>query len=149
MTLLLNSVNDSCWCKYSMRKIIIVLSLLVLSGCSSIKGLIAEIPSFNDPNQSARIIDVRQSIEQIDCGQPQLAQAQRVQSNLQWFHLYSESAGLRHGDVLRLTAPMEETVNELAARASKAEPSKLYCDLKKNILRDQARSAASAVLGRY
>jgi hypothetical protein len=132
-----------------MRKILVILSLVVLSGCSSIKGLIAEIPSFNDTNQSARIIDVRQSIEQIDCGQPQLAQAQRVQNNLQWFHLYSESAGLRHTDVLRLTEPMEATVNEWATRAAKGEPSKIYCELKQNILRAQAKSAAAAVLGRY
>ena len=132
-----------------MRKLIVVLSLLVLSGCSSIKGLIAEIPSFNDTNQSARIIDVRASIERLDCQKPQLAQVQLIQDNLQWFHLYSESAGLRHTDVLRLIEPMEATANEWATRAAKAEPSKLYCELKQNILRAQAKSAASAVLGRY
>jgi len=132
-----------------MRKLIIVLSLTLLSACSSFKSLVAEIPSFNDPNQSARIIDVRQSIEQIDCGLPQLVQAQRLQHNLQWFHLYSESAGLRHTDVLRLTEPMEATVNEWATRAAKGEPSKIYCELKQNILRAQAKSAAAAVLGRY
>jgi hypothetical protein len=132
-----------------MRKLIIVLSLTLLSACSSFKSLVAEIPSFNDPNQSARIIDVRASIEAVDCSQPQLPQVRVIQGNLLWFHLYSESAGLRHTDVLRLTEPMEATVNEWAARAAKGEPSKLYCELKQNILRAQAKSAAAAVLGRY
>jgi len=107
------------------------------------------VPSFNDGNQSSKIIDVRQDIENIDCSQPQLAQAQRLQKDLQWFHLYSESSGVRHNDVLRLIAPMEESAKDWAERSAKEQPSKIYCDIKKHILQDQARSAAKAVIGRF
>ena len=129
-----------------MKNIIAVLALVLLSGCSTVVGW---VPSFNDVNQSAKIIDVRQDVESIDCGQPQLAQAQRLQRDLQWFHLYSESSGVRHNDVLRLIAPMEEAVKDWADRAAKEQPSKIYCDIKKNILREQAKSAAKAVIGRF
>jgi len=129
-----------------MKRIIVLLALLALTGCSTVAGW---IPSFNDPNQSAKIIDVRQAVESIDCSQPQLVQAQRVQRDLQWFHLYSESSGFRHNDVLRLIAPMEEAVKDWADRAAKEQPSKIYCEVKKNILREQARSAARAVIGRF
>lgn len=129
-----------------MKRILVLLALLALSGCSTVQSW---IPSFNDTNQSAKIIDVRQAVESIDCGQPQLAQAQRVQRDLQWFHLYSESSGSRHNDVLRLIAPMEEAVKDWADRAAKEQPSKIYCEVKKNILREQAKSAARAVIGRF
>lgn len=129
-----------------MKRIIALLALVTLSGCSTVQGW---IPSFNDPNQSARIIDVRQAVESIDCSQPQLAQALRVQRDLQWFHLYSESSGSRHNDVLRLIAPMEEAAKEWAERSAQAQPSKIYCEVKKNILREQAKSAARAVIGRF
>lgn len=129
-----------------MKRILVLLALLALSGCSTVAGW---IPSFNDTNQSAKIIDVRQAVESIDCTQPQLAQAQRVQRDLQWFHLYSESSGSRHNDVLRLIAPMEEATKDWADRATKEQPSKIYCEVKKNILREQAKSAARAVIGRF
>ena len=129
-----------------MKRIILLLAVLALTGCSTVAGW---IPSFNDANQSAKIIDVRQAVESIDCSQPQLAQALRVQRDLQWFHLYSESSGFRHNDVLRLISPMEEATKDWVDRAAKEQPSKIYCDIKKNILREQVRSAAKAVIGRF
>jgi len=129
-----------------MKRIIVLLAVLALTACSTVQSW---IPSFNDTNQSAKIIDVRQAVESIDCAQPQLAQAQRVQRDLQWFHLYSESSGFRHNDVLRLIAPMEEATKDWADRAAKEQPSKIYCEVKKNILREQAKSAARAVIGRF
>lgn len=132
-----------------MKTIIAILTLLSLTACSTVNSIVGKIPSFNDTNQSAKIIDVRQDIARLDCGRPLLPQAQQIQRDLEWFHLYSESAGLRHQDVLRLIAPMEETTNELAERAAKAEPSAVYCKLKKDILTDQASSAAKAILGRF
>lgn len=132
-----------------MNRILAIIALLALSACSTVQSIVGEIPSFWDANQSAKIIDVRQDIERIDCGQSLLPQAQQIQRDLQWFHLYSESAGIRHQDVLRLIAPMEETANELADRAAKGTPSAIYCKLKKDILTDQAKTAAKAVLGRF
>lgn len=129
-----------------MKRTILLLAVLALTGCSTVQSW---IPSFNDTNQSAKIIDVRQAVESIDCSQPQLAQALRVQRDLQWFHLYSESSGFRHNDVLRLIAPMEEATKDWADRAAKEQPSKIYCEIKRNILREQAKTAARAVIGRF
>jgi hypothetical protein len=129
-----------------MKRLIVLLAVVTLTACSTVQSW---IPSFNDPNQSARIIDVRSDVERIDCAQPQLAQALQIQRDLQWFHLYSESSGFRHNDVLRLIAPMEEAVKDWVDRSSKEQPSKIYCEIKRNILREQAKTAARAVIGRF
>lgn len=129
-----------------MKHLFALLLLLSTTACTTVQSW---IPSFNDGNQSAKIIDVRQDVERIDCSQPQLPQALQLQRDLQWFHLYSESSGARHADVLRLIAPMEDSTKDWVTRAETAEPSKIYCDIKRHILSDQARSAAKAVIGRF
>lgn len=120
----------------------------VLSGCSTVRGW---IPSFWDDNQSAMIIEVRLHVEQIDCSKPQAAQVARVGEDLARFTLYSESKGWRQGDVLKLTSPMTETVNDWSKRVSaegyKENP--VYCGLKKQLLTAQAKRAAEVVLGRF
>jgi len=115
---------------------------VLLSGCAQLQGL---IPSFNDTNQSARIIDIRQAIAEINCEQQQIPQVQQLRAQIQWFELYSESRG-RQADVLALVKPIDETVAEWIKRG---EGSKGYCTLKKSILTQQAHRAASAVIGRF
>jgi outer membrane murein-binding lipoprotein Lpp len=128
-------------------KILIVAALVTsLSGCASIKTW---VPSFWDDNQSAKIVDVRQSVEQLDCSQDQLAQVSKIRSDLQWFELYSESKGWRQKDVLRVIAPMQETVEDMYKRAQGQQGSKVYCELKKRVMQEQAKRAAEAVLGRF
>ena len=129
-----------------LAKIIVVISVVVLAGCSTVKSW---VPSFSDPNQSARIIDVRQSVQQLDCSQPHLAQALAIQRNLEWFHLYSESKGWRQADVLRVIEPMQQTVSEFVKRSQAEQGSKFYCDTKKKIMEAQAATAAQAILGRF
>lgn len=130
-----------------MKKLILVLVFL-LAGCSTVKEW---IPSFWDDNQSARIIDIRLAVERIDCAQPQAAQVSRVRDSLEWFRLYSDSKGWRQQDVLKLTAPMQETVEDWYKRVSaegyKENP--VYCNLKKRVTQEQADRAAKAVLGRF
>jgi len=127
---------------HTMKTIFTLLLAVTLSGCAQLQGL---IPSFNDTNQSARIIDVRQAIAEINCEQPQLPQAQRVKSQIQWFELYSESRG-RQSDVLALVKPIDDSVTEWIKRG---EGTKGYCTLKKSILTQQAHRAAGAILGRF
>jgi outer membrane murein-binding lipoprotein Lpp len=128
-------------------KILVAATMVVLlSGCGSIKTW---VPSFWDDNQSAKIVDVRQSVEQLDCTQDQLAQVSKIRNDLQWFELYSESKGWRQADVLRIIAPMQETVEDMYKRAQGQQGSKVYCELKKRVMQDQAKRAAEAVLGRF
>lgn len=129
-----------------MKKFLVILSLAGLSGCSTVVGW---VPSFWDDNQSAKIIDVRQKVENIDCKVPQLAQATTILNDIQWFELYSKSKGTRQNDVLRIVAPMKETTADWAKRSAEKEGSEAYCNLKKRALKLQAERAASAILGRY
>jgi len=128
-------------------KLIALFAAVLLSGCSALNTVQGWIPSFWDDNQSARIIDVRQQIDRIDCGLPQPAQAQSILRDLQWFELYSQSKGVRQQDVIRIISPMQETAKEWLARGDGG--SRVYCEIKKRILTEQAARAATAILGRY
>ena len=130
-----------------MKRLITLLVLsLTLSGCASITSL---IPSFWDPNQSARITDVRFKADSINCDQPQLPQAQALQADLRWFELYSESKGSRQQDVIKIIAPMQESVLDWVKRSTDGQGSKTYCEIKKKLLQTQAKSAAQAIQGRF
>jgi len=130
-----------------MKKILLIgLITVSVSGCSTVKGW---IPSFWDDNQSAKIIDIRKAAEDIDCKQPQLPQVKKVQDQIVWFQLYSESKGWRQQDVLKIVSPMKETVDDWAKRSADKEGSVTYCELKKKTVQGQAKRAAEAVLGRF
>lgn len=130
-----------------MKKVIVILALTLLSGCSTVKTW---VPSFWDDNQSARIVDVQMSVHALDCAKPHLAQALAIQHHLTWFELYSASKGWRQDDVLRLIAPMQSTVKDFVERSSgDKQGSRVYCDLKKQLLTQQSKRAAQAVLGRF
>lgn len=126
-----------------MAKWLIVLSLVTLQGCAQIQSW---IPSFWDDNQSARIIDVRSRVEQINCAESQKAQVEAVARELRWFEMYSQSKGVLQKDVLRVIEPMQATVKEWSDRG---EGSKTYCELKKKLLIQQGERASKVILGRW
>jgi hypothetical protein len=129
-------------------KTLILVCALLLGGCANITGL---IPSFNDVNQSSRIIDVELAVDSLDCRQPQAVQVARIRDNLRWFELYSLAKGSRQQDVLRLTEPIKGTVDEFYKRVTDPEKrdNPIYCDLKKRVLQEQTKRAAQTVLGRF
>ena len=129
-----------------MKNLVVALSLVMLSGCATV---ISWIPSFNDPNQSQKIVDVRMAVDQLDCARAQHAQALTIQRELRWFELYSQSAGIRNQDVIRIIKPMQETVGEFVDRTKDRDASKVYCDLKKRAMQEQAARAAGVILGRF
>ena len=129
-----------------MRKLITIIAASMLLGCSSIVGL---VPSFSDSNQSARIIDVRADVDALDCSKPQEPQVAKIRDDLRWFELYSQSAGVRHNDVIAIIQPMQETVNDMYNRVKVKDGSKAYCEIKKKLMATQAERAAKAILGRF
>jgi hypothetical protein len=129
-----------------MNKLFAILSIIMLSGCASV---ISWIPSFNDVNQSAKIVDVRMAVDQLDCAKPQAVQVKRIQNELRWFELYSESAGIRNQDVIRIIKPMQDTVGDFARMVADKDGSRVYCDLKKRAMQEQAARAAGVILGRF
>jgi hypothetical protein len=129
-----------------MKNLIAAFAVVMLSGCASIVGW---IPSFNDPNQSQKIIDVRMAVDSLDCARAQHVQAVAIERELRWFELYSESAGIRNQDVIRIIKPMQETVGDFVKRTEKQDASRVYCDLKKRAMQEQAARAAGVILGRF
>ena len=129
-----------------MKNLIVALSFFMLSGCATV---VSWIPSFNDVNQSAKITDVRQAVDSLDCAKPQYVQVKRIQDELRWFELYSESAGIRNQDVIRIIKPMQATVGDFARMVEQKDGSRVYCDLKKRAMQEQAARAASVILGRF
>lgn len=127
-------------------KAIVLLLAVTLSGCANIKSM---IPSFWDDNQSAKIVDVRYSIERLDCTKPHLPQAEKIEMDILWFQLYGESKGWRQQDVLKLVTPLQETVTDFVKRSKAGEGTEGYCNIKKKIMQTQAKRAAEAVLGRF
>jgi len=132
-----------------MKKLLAILSIALLQGCAV--ALSSYIPSFWDDNQSAKIVTVRLDIERVDCKAQQLPQVIKIRDDLAWFKLYSESKGSRQADVLRLTQPMTETVEDWYKRVSQEghKDNAIYCDLKKRVLTEQSARAAKAILGRF
>ena len=129
-----------------MKNLIVALSFFMLSGCATV---VSWIPSFKDVNQSAKITDVRQAVDSLDCAKPQYVQVKRIQDELRWFELYSESAGIRNQDVIRIIKPMQATVGDFAKMVEHKDGSRVYCDLKKRAMQEQAARAASVILGRF
>jgi hypothetical protein len=118
---------------------------MALGGCASITSV---VPSFWDDNQSSRIIDVRLAVERVDCVNA-LPGVTRVRDDIEWFRLYSTSKGKLQQDVLAVIAPMQETAEDWYKRTQGGTASKVYCELKKSVMQQQAARAASAVLGRW
>jgi len=118
---------------------------MALTGCASVSSV---IPSFWDDNQSSRIIDVRLAVERVDCVNA-LPGVSRVRDDIEWFRLYSHSKGKLQKDVLAVIEPMQETAEDWYKRTQSGTASKVYCELKKSVMQQQAARAASAVLGRW
>ncbi len=129
-----------------MKKYLIIAATVLLSGCASVQGL---VPSFSDTNQSARATDIRFAVETLDCKQPHLPQAERIEMHILWFQLYSESKGARQQDVLRLIKPLQDTVTDFVKRSKSGEGTETYCTIKKRIMQTQSKRASEAILGRF
>ena len=126
-----------------MKIIASVILTVLLSGCTTLQSW---VPSFWDDNQSAYIITARLSVERINCLEPQLTQVQVLAEDLRRFELYSEAKGSLQRDVLRVIEPMQSTVKEWQARK---EGSRVYCEIKKKLLTQQAERASKVILGRW
>jgi hypothetical protein len=132
-----------------MKKLLLVGLVALLQGCAtfSFQDIKDQIPSFWDANQSKSVIDIRQSIEKLNCKEPHAPQVKVIKDNIQWFILYSESKGTK--DVLTLVKPMESTVDDFYKRSNEKQGSEMYCDIKKKILITQSSTVAKTVIGRF
>jgi hypothetical protein len=129
-----------------MKRLLLIASVVILTGCSTIQGW---IPSFWDSNQSAKITDVRLTVDRIDCSKDQLTQAVQLRDQLRWFELYSVSKGSLQRDVIQLVKPIQDTTEDWYKRSLDGQGSVAYCNIKKKILEQQTARAAKGILGRW
>ena len=129
-----------------MRKLIVIGVIVMLTGCANIQSM---IPSFWDANQSAKITDVQLAVDRLDCGANTLAQVVVIRDNLRWFELYSRSKGTVQQDVIKLIAPMQETVEDMYKRNTEGRGSVTYCELKRRVMQQQVQRAAAGIQGRW
>lgn len=125
-----------------MKKVLLILSLLALTGCA---GLLDKIPSRWDANQAKVTTDLRQATHNFDCKADQKAQLKTIADAAQWFELYSESKGTK--DVAQLGKTLQSTVKEFQDRPQPVSP--IYCDIKRKLMIQQADIIAKTVQGRF
>jgi len=132
-----------------MKRLVLIGMVALLQGCAtfSFQNIKDQIPSFWDDNQSRSVIDIRQSVEKLNCKEPHAPQVKVIKDNIQWFVLYSESKGTK--DVLTLVRPMESTVDDFYKRSLEKQGTEIYCDIKKKILITQSSAVAKTVIGRF
>lgn len=130
-----------------MKKYLVAFSVTIaLSGCASMEGV---IPSFWDDNQAAKAIDIKISVNGLDCTKTQNPQVRAIKKDLDWFVYYSQAKGYLQKDVLKLIEPLNETVNDFDKRTQEKDASVAYCNIKKKVLVEQTSIFAKGVLGRY
>ena len=132
-----------------MKRLALIGLVALLQGCAtfSFQNIKDQIPSFWDDNQSRSVIDIRQSVEKLNCKEPHAPQIKVIKDNIQWFILYSDSKGTK--DVITLVKPMESTVDDFYKRSLEKQGTEIYCDIKKKILITQSSAVAKTVIGRF
>jgi hypothetical protein len=127
-----------------MKKLLLIVAFLSLTGCASIMEY---IPSRWDVNQAKSITDIQQQAVRFDCKGDQTAQINNLDHSVEWFVIYSKTKPTR--DITKLTTTLQQTVAEYKERASKGPVSPLYCELKRKIIIQQTEILAGSVQGRF
>ena len=127
-----------------MKRLLVVLAFLSLTGCASIMEM---IPSGWDVNQAKVITDIQQQSRNFDCKADLAPQVKRLAQDVEWFDIYSKTKPTR--DIAKLTGTITTTVKEFQERVAKGPVSPLYCDLKMKVIRQQSDILAKSVQGRF
>lgn len=124
-----------------MKKTIILCVAFLLTSCAALNV------SFWDDNEAYRAIDIRVQAERINCNQNNSLtnlQLQSLQYNVKWLKTYSESKRTR--DVTEMIVPIEATIDDFVNRESY---SPAYCKIKRNVIMEQSKVMARAIMVRY
>ena len=127
-----------------MKRLLVVLAFLSLTGCASIMEY---IPSSWDVNQAKVITDIQQQSRNFDCKADLAPQVKRLAQDVEWFDIYAKTKPTR--DIAKLTGTITTTVKEFQERVSKGPVSPIYCDLKIKVIRQQSDILAKSVQGRF
>jgi hypothetical protein len=127
-----------------MKRLLLVLAFLSLTGCASIMEM---IPSGWDANQAKVITDIQLEVRHFDCKADLAPQVNKLAQDVEWFDIYAKTKPTR--DIAKLTGTITDTVTELKDRVAKGPVSPMYCDLKKKIIQQQVDIIAKSVQGRF
>jgi hypothetical protein len=127
-----------------MKKLLLILAVVSLTGCASIMEM---IPSRWDVNQAKVITDIQQQARRFDCKRDQSAQINELAKSVEWFDIYAKTKPTK--DISKLTGTMDKTIQEYQERLKAGPVSPLYCDLKAKIIKQQADILAGSVQGRF
>ncbi len=127
-----------------MKKLLVILAVFSLTGCSTIKDW---IPVRWDANQSQSITSIQQTTRNFDCKGDIAQQSKDLAQKIEWFEIYAKSKPTR--DVIVPVGKMNDSVKELVDRTNKGPVSPTYCEIKKKILIQQADMLAHTVQGRF
>lgn len=127
-----------------MKKLLVLLALVSLTGCSTIMEY---IPSRWDVNQAKVVTDIQQDARRFDCKADLAQQLNILDKDIEWFNIYALNKPTR--DIAKLTTTLTTTVKEFSDRVKAGPVSPLYCDLKKKIIQQQADILAGSVQGRF
>jgi PBP1b-binding outer membrane lipoprotein LpoB len=127
-----------------MKRLVVIVAFLSLTGCASIMEM---IPSGWDVNQAKVITDIQLQARHMDCKSDLAPQIKRLSQDVEWFDIYAKTKPTR--DIAKLTDTITDTVKELQERVAHGPVSPLYCDLKKKIIQQQADILAKSVQGRF
>ena len=127
-----------------MKKLLLILAVVSLSGCAS---LMEYIPSSWDVNQAKIITDIQVQARHFDCKGDQAAQLNALSLNVEWFDIYAKSKPTR--DIAKLTGTVTATVKEYQDRLKTGPVSPMYCDIKLKIIKQQTDILAGSVQGRF
>ena len=112
-----------------MKKILLMALMVGISGCS----MLSFIPSKWDYNEASKITDIQQESRTLNCTVDTKKDIDQLYYDVKWFETYALYKGS----------------TELKDRSDKGPVSKLYCDIKKKIIVQQADITAKAVQGRF
>jgi uncharacterized protein YceK len=127
-----------------MKKLIIILALVGLTGCASVMEM---IPSRWDANQAKVITDIQVQTNHFDCRADQASQLSALAINVEWFDTYAKTKPTK--DIAKLTGTITTTVKEYQDRLKTGPVSPMYCDIKLKIIKQQTDILAGSVQGRF
>jgi outer membrane biogenesis lipoprotein LolB len=127
-----------------MKRLLVVLTFLSLTGCASIMEM---IPSRWDNNQAKVVTDIQQDARRFDCKGDVASQLASLEKSIEWFDIYAQTKPTK--DIAKLTETLGKTVKEMQDRVKAGPVSPLYCDLKQKIIKQQADILAGSVQGRF
>ena len=127
-----------------MKKLIVILAVVGLTGCASVMEM---IPSRWDVNQAKVITDIQVQTNHFDCKGDQAAQLTGLAINVEWFDTYAKTKPTK--DIAKLTGTIVTTVKEYQDRLKTGPVSPMYCDIKLKIIKQQTDILAGSVQGRF